>query len=230
VSTWAAPVGAAQRVRVQVTERSDGDLSITGEPVDLTIRRRSIVDRPWVVSTQVHGATVSVLEPGQPIAEIYGARSDAIVTTRTDVAIAAHSADCATVALWSPEGVIGVVHAGWRGLHLGVIAATVAAMGDLGASSFEAYLGPRIGPECYEFGADDLAAMALRFDDGVVSETASGVPALDVTAAVVIDLDRSGVRLAAMAPWCTACEQTRFWSHRARGETARQALVVWIES
>ncbi len=229
MSTWSAPVGADRRVRVYVSERVDGNLAVTGAPEELDRRRRSIINRPWIWSTQVHGADVSVLEPGQSIEDVCGARVDAIVTARSDVAIAAHSADCATVALWSPEGVIGVAHAGWRGLHLGVIASTVTEMRTLGASSIDAYLGPHIGPECYEFGAEDLAAMAARFDSRVIATTAAGAPALDIAEAVRLDLDRSGVTLAGTASWCTACEETRFWSHRARSETARQALVIWIE-
>ena len=78
-----------------------------------------------------------------------------MVTTRADVALAVHGADCAIVALWSPEGVIGAAHAGWRGLEAGVIPASAARMRDLGATSLSAVAGPCIGPECYEFGADE---------------------------------------------------------------------------
>ena len=42
--------------------------------------------------------------------------------------LAIQVADCAPVALWSPEGVLGAAHAGWRGLADGVLPATAEAM------------------------------------------------------------------------------------------------------
>ena len=229
MSTWSAPLGADRRVRVRVTERPDGDLALSGDPVLLAATRRRIVDRPWVWLDQVHGAEVVVLGPSQPIEEVCGARADGIVTGRRDVVIAAHSADCATVAMWAPEGVIAVAHAGWRGLRAGVLAAVADVMRAAGATTIEAYAGPRICPRCYEFGEVELASMVERFGDAVVATAATGAPALDVASAVRIDLDRSEVRLVGSSPDCTSCEQDRLWSHRARHDTGRQALLVWID-
>ncbi|NCY15922.1 MAG: hypothetical protein EBX39_03985 [Actinobacteria bacterium] len=62
----------------------------------------------------------------------------------------------------------------------------------------------------------------------VVATSVTGTPALDVDAAVRIELERAQVRLIESATECTACVQDRFWSHRARGDEERQALVVWI--
>ena len=228
MTTWSAPLGADLRVRVRVTERSDGDLAVTGHPDHLRAARRAIVDRPWIWLTQVHGAEVVSVGSGDSIEQVCGVEADAVVTNRTDVAIAAHSADCATVAMWSPEGVIAVAHAGWRGLRAGVIGATAAAMRSAGASSIDACAGPRICPRCYEFGSEDLALMVARFGEQVVATSVTGTPALDVDAAVRIELERAQVRLIESATECTACVQDRFWSHRARGDEERQALVVWI--
>jgi YfiH family protein len=204
-------------------------MQVDGHASDLDRRRRSIVDRPWVWLRQVHGAEVMVLGDQQAPDEISGAEADGIVTTRRDVAIAAHSADCATVAMWSPEGVIGVAHVGWRGLEAGVIGTTASALSDNGASSISAFVGPHIRPECYEFGTEDLERLSMRFDQRVVATTSSGSPSLDVAAAIAMDLERAGVELVGSSGECTACEVGRYWSHRARGDQQRQALVVWIE-
>ena len=40
------------------TDRSDGDLSVDGDPARLNAARRLVVDRPWTWLQQVHGATV----------------------------------------------------------------------------------------------------------------------------------------------------------------------------
>lgn len=227
-SFTSAPLADGGIVRVVGTERVDGDLGADAEPSGLAVRRRAIVDRPWVALRQVHGR--DVLEVGDGAVESFdGSEADAVVTRRDDVALCVRSADCATLALWSTDGAIGAVHCGWRGLRDGVIEAAVARIGDPAGASVSAVLGPSIGPECYEFGPADLDDLRSRFGDVVVSATADGRPALDVRAGVRATLDRLGVRLVAADERCTACEADTLHSHRARGDRGRQALVVWIE-
>ncbi len=75
---------------------------------------------------------VTVTEPWPPGA---GPRADALVTDRPGLALGIITADCAPVLLADPQaGVVGAVHAGWRGAVAGVLEATVAAMAALGAS------------------------------------------------------------------------------------------------
>lgn len=99
-------------------------------------------------------------------------------------------------------------------------------MTDLGATTIGATLGPCIGPECYEFGAEPLARLADRFGPDVCSRTAAGSEALDLRAAVTAATDDAGVRLVASNPPCTACGDDHF-SHRAHGDQARQLSVIW---
>lgn len=224
-----APMGADRRVRTLCTSRADGDLAVRGAPELLAARRSAIIDRPWVWLEQVHGHSVLVVGPDDDPAAVRGAQADAIVTSRADIAIAVHSADCATVALWSDEGVIGVAHAGWRGLEADILGATVRAMRAAGAVQLRAFAGPSICPSCYEFVGDDLDRMVTRFGPGVVAATATGSVALDVRAAVDISLAAADVALEGRDPRCTSCDVTELWSHRARREQERQALVSWIE-
>jgi copper oxidase (laccase) domain-containing protein len=107
-----------------------------------------------------------------------------------------------------------------------VVERTVDAMRGLGATEITAAVGPCIRPGCYAFGADDLDAVAGRLGERVRARTADGSPALDLPAAVRAALDRSGVVAVDDAGVCTACSPGHF-SHRARGERERQAVVVW---
>jgi copper oxidase (laccase) domain-containing protein len=137
-------------------------------------------------------------------------------------------ADCALVALASPEGVVAAAHAGWSGLVAGVIERTVETMRSVGADRIVAYRGPCIGPECYEFSEPDLDRVAARLGEGVRARTRNGRPALDIPAAVAAALSASGVELAGESATCTACSPVHF-SHRAHGDTGRQAVAVWRE-
>jgi len=210
-SSWTA-LGAA---RVRWTGRSEGHLGL-GASADA---RRAVHDGEWAWLRQVHGATVRVV-PGTPA----GSVGDALVSSATGVALVVVTADCAPVMFSSDAGVIAAAHGGWRGLHEGVVAATVTAMRARGARTITAALGPCIRPCCYEFGPADLETMARRFGPGVVATTTWGSAALDVPAVVRSDLDRLGVGLVEHGA-CTACGSGWF-SHRARRDTERQASLV----
>jgi YfiH family protein len=213
--------------RARFTGRDEGDLGHGGAYVtevspEVGARRQAVLDLPWTWLRQVHGDTVVVVDgPGAGA----GTRADAAVTSNDGCALAVLTADCAPVALASPEGVVGAAHAGWTGLGAGILERTLEAMRALGASTVAAVLGPCIGPECYEFGEEDLARVADRVGPEVRSRTADGRPALDLAAGVRTVLGREGVVLADRSV-CTACTPGYF-SWRARREHERQALVVW---
>jgi YfiH family protein len=202
-----------------------GGGAVVSVRADVAARRRAVVDLPWTWLRQVHGAEVVRVEhPGHAA----GSTADALVSAEPGCALAVLTADCAPVALASAEGVIGVAHAGWRGLASGVLDATVAAMRALGATDIEAVLGPCIHPECYAFGAEELDRVATLLGDSVRAVTAAGGPALDIPAAVRSALTGAGVDPAAIADvgTCTACSAQHF-SWRARREQQRQAAVIW---
>ena len=215
---------------VAFTGRAEGDMGHGGEGVvtvraDVAERRRAVVDRRWTWLRQVHGAdVVRVGAPGDKA----GARADAAVTAEAGCALAVLTADCAPVALASPEGVIGVAHAGWRGVVAGVVEATVAEMRSLGATDIDAVIGPCIRPGCYEFGEAQLDEVAARLGDAVRATTADGHPALDLPAAVRAALGNAGVDGARVDDLgtCTACSPNHF-SWRAGKEQQRQAAVIW---
>jgi YfiH family protein len=173
---------------------------------------------------QVHGAeVVQVARPGEGA----GQAADGAVSAVPGVALAILTADCAPVALFSSNGVIGAAHAGWRGLRAGVIEATVAGMRDLGSDRISAALGPCIRPECYQFGEVELSELVAHFGPEVRGRDRDGAAAFDLPAAVRIALTRAGSELVWDGGVCTGCSSDH-WSWRARQEAQRQAMVVWL--
>lgn len=221
--------------RVRFTGRAEGDMGHGGAYVhdartvrtDVDARRHAAVDRPWTWLRQVHGGGVVYVDaPGAGA----GAAADAAVTDRPGCALAVLTADCVPVAMATPEGVVGVAHAGWAGLLAGVVPHTIEEVRARGGSEVSAVIGPCIRPECYEFGAGDLQRLTDRFGEQVASRTAGGAPALDLAAAVRAALAEEGVDAVDDVGACTACEPgPAFFSWRARRDEQRQATVVWRE-
>lgn len=223
---WSTSVGDGRSAGVVVTDRRHGDFAIAQPRSVLEARQRAVVDAPWSWLHQVHGShVVNVTVPG----EHAGADGDALCTELSGAPVAVQVADCAPVALIGARGVVGVAHAGWRGLVADVIAGLASQMTALDAGSLVAVLGPCIHPSAYEFGAEDLAVVEARFGPGVRGRTTSGGLALDMPATVRLALDELDVPLVHRIGGCTAAEADRRWSHRARNDPQRQAMVVWME-
>ncbi|MGH9106597.1 MAG: polyphenol oxidase family protein [Acidimicrobiales bacterium] len=203
--------------------RAAGDFADPASDEALRAEGR-LVAGPWTWLRQVHGAGVVVAEhPGG----CRGAEGDAAVTACPEAALAVRTADCAPLALSSPEGVAGIVHAGWRGLMAGVVGGAVAAMRELGAGTVAGALGPCIRPHAYRFSPSDLGQVVARFGQRVGAVDASGWPALDLPAAIAAALEEVGAGLAADAGTCTHCSDLH-WSWRARADKGRQVTLVWV--
>lgn len=220
---WQTTLADRSVVTVVATERGAGSLAVTEPIVELDARRRAIVDAPWTWLRQQHGAAVVTAACAGDRA---GAPADGAVTAALDAPLVAIGADCAPIALVSERG-IGVVHCGWRGLVVGVIPATVAAVQALGSDTVRAIVGPCIEAACYEFGAAELALVNEALGADVGATTAHGRPALDLRAGVEVALRAAGVATIECLGGCTACEATRWYSHRARADRGRHGLVVW---
>src|SRR5262249_46618211 len=109
---------------------------------------------------QVHGVTVVEAQHASADTE-----ADAAFTRAPAVVCAIQVADCLPVLLCDRAGtVVAGVHAGWRGLHAGVLERTVRALAAPPATLL-AWLGPAIGPAAFEVGADVFDAYT-RGDPG----------------------------------------------------------------
>jgi len=216
-----------------------------GDARDAVLQNRALAARTIGVEPdrlvglmQVHGAdVVRVTRPWTPGD---GPRADAMVTNRPGVALGIITADCAPILLADAgSGVTGAAHAGWRGAAAGVVEATVAAMVRLGAdpASIVAAIGPCIGQESYEVGAD------LR--DAVVEHRAADasffVPGgreahwqFDLAGYCSARLADAGIGCVTVIEADTAAEEARFFSYRRRtlgggGPIGHQISIISLD-
>lgn len=171
----------------------------------------------WLMR-QVHGADVHVVDG--PL-DAMPPEVDALVTARPGAVLVVRVADCLPIVLADDEArVVGVAHAGRKGVALDVAAATVEAMRDLGARQIRAWIGPRICGRCYEVPEEMRGDVAGRLPVAW-SETSWGTPALDLAAAAAEQLEKVGVSvrdLASTHAVCTYEDEERYYSYRRQGE------------
>jgi polyphenol oxidase len=169
---------------------------------------------------QVHGTKVITVETPWEVGQ--GPDADALVTNRPGVALGVITADCAPVLLHDAgAGVIGAVHAGWRGAAAGVLEAAVAAMEALGATPArtEAVIGPCIGQDSYEVGPD-LRQQVVPTLVGAAAFFRAGRPPdrenFDLAGYCLARLRAAGIAGAHALGVDTFADAERFFSHRRR--------------
>lgn len=176
---------------------------------------------------QVHGRSVRVVDEArdEPVPA-----TDALVTTRPALAVAALVADCVPVLLGdSIAGVAAVVHAGRVGARIGVLPAALAAMRQVGArpADIEALLGPAVCGWCYEV-PERMHVDVGRHLPGSACRTRAGTPGLDLRAGLAEQLAAAGVGKVGLDPRCTA-EDASLFSYRREGVTGRLAAVAVVQ-
>jgi len=151
---------------------------------------------------------------------------DALVTDDPAVTLVVTAADCAQVLFLDPSRrAVGLAHAGWRGTAAGVLAATVAALGDHSGSDpadLRAAVGPCLGPCCAQFSDPrrELPPWCAPFIHG---------DKVDLWAMNRHQLLQAGLRAAHVdvAEVCTVCRRDLFYSHRGdKGRTGRFAAAI----
>lgn len=106
-----------------------------------------------VLMTQVHSADVLVLDDYTDTLPVV----DALVTKVPNIKLTVKTADCAPVLLADGQnGVIGAVHAGWKGAFQGVIENTILKMLEQGADlkHIHAAVGPCLHLDSFEVSSD----------------------------------------------------------------------------
>lgn len=183
-----------------------------------------------VFMEQVHGRDVAVVGPndgGRGSADHSDAIPgvDALVTFDTDLALVVMVADCVPVLLVDPGSGAAAVHAGRRGVELGVVGAAVATLAPHAPDALHAIIGPAIGGCCYEVPASLADEVADAVPEAAAT-TSWGTAALDLPAGVRAQLRGAGVGRIAEVGSCTHCHPDRWFSHRAEPGQGRQAGVV----
>jgi len=188
-----------------------------------------------LTANQVHSATVVTVDG--PWRESGAPKADGLATKVRGLALGVLTADCAPVLFADAKaGIVGAVHAGWRGAKAGVLEATVKAMIDLGADveDVSAGIGPCIAQESYEV-ESGFAAAFMDDDrenrDYLAAAEREGHYLFDLPGYVAGRLKALGVASVETAALDTFADEKLFFSYRratlkGEGDYGRNLSVV----
>lgn len=191
---------------------------------------REILPSEPVWMTQVHGTlpiwidrSLSVPVPA----------ADAALTGLPGVVCAVMVADCLPVFLCDTAGsVVGVVHAGWRGLAGGIIEQSVSVMKKYGNGDILAWMGPAIGPKHFEVGAEVREVFSqhdCQSEQAFVAADNQNKWYANLFLLARQRLAQAGVLAVYGGDVCTYSDPARFYSFRRDGQTGRMAALIWLD-
>jgi len=247
---WLIPDWQVPGVGALMTTRHGG---VSVAPFDSLNLREGLGDDPLAVQrnrlvlaqamrampvyiNQVHGAAVVRLVGADAAPDAPTHTGDASLTTEHGVACAIQVADCLPVLFAAPHGLaVAAAHAGWRGLALGVLEATlraVCAAADCEPGEVQVWLGACIGAQEFEVGKDVLEAFGvstLGAGSARFVTKGAGKWRADLAGLARDRLGACGVRIIGGGRWCTVSDPSRFFSYRRDRVTGRMVAAVWIE-
>jgi polyphenol oxidase len=181
---------------------------------------------------QVHGTDVICTDKPRPL-EYPHLCADAIITNTPGVTLFMRFADCVPIFLYDPtHQVIGIVHAGWIGTVQKLVGISVKVMREKYNSFTEeihAVIGPSIGPDHYQIGADveKKAKESFGVDAEELLFRRDRKMFLDLWKANNYSLRDAGVKNIHVMGICTACHLDDWYSHRGEhGNTGRFGALI----
>lgn len=242
---WGAPPG----VRVFTTTRTGGtslapydSLNLAahvGDSPETVQRNRRILGQSQGWDTeplwldQVQGTTVIRAEDlltsaGGPAA---APQADGVVTMRRELPLVVLTADCLPVAACDKAGtVIGLFHAGWKGLLAGILEEGLHAL-ERPPEEILVWIGPAIGGESYQVGPEVREAY-LAADPAHEADFAADGPGhwkFDLAGAAVRRFASAGVGSVTRNRWDTFRDTDLFFSHRRHAPCGRVGTFMILE-
>jgi hypothetical protein len=192
----------------------------------------------FLMMSQVHGDRIVVAEDLEEGRSAHPSlQCDAVFTARQGTVIGIKTADCVPILLTDrAKGVIGAVHAGWRGTSLHVVGKALGVMMKRFASrprDILAATGPAIGPCCYQVDEQVFSLMENGSGSDAVFRACEekGKWMLDLVKANERELLEAGLprENVVSAGTCTCCRRDLFFSHRGeKGGTGRQLNFIFV--
>ena len=143
------------------------------------------------------------------------------------------TADCLPVFISNSSGtIVGVFHAGWRGLANGILVNAVKTM-SMHSPELIAALGPAISQSAFEVGAEVKEEFSSKFKNAeryfLPSKRQNHFYA-DLYGLAQAQLKQLGVK----SVWqpksaCTYTQSQQYYSYRRDGQTGRMASLIWID-
>jgi polyphenol oxidase len=219
--------GSFGQVDWLITSRQAGDYANTSLKNGFDLNRRNLqnqIGRRLVFPVACHGDSIAQVDESsaENIEKV-----DGLITQFPNIALAALSADCATVLIYAQDTqTICALHAGWRGMKDRILPKALNQMQQAGENNFKVVVGPAICAECY--GVDEARYLEVKQKQPQAAVITDKGFAIDIQKGLISQLQDFKINPEVVSI-CTFESQECF-SFRRDGDAHRMASVIWFNS
>tara|TARA_B100000029_G_scaffold97230_1_gene87534 strand:+ start:1119 stop:1820 length:702 start_codon:yes stop_codon:yes gene_type:complete len=190
----------------------------------LSTAKKMNVENNLAYSSQIHSNSIAVIESPGMVGEY-----DSLVTKKYGIIIAIQVADCVPIYITHKEsGVIGLIHAGWRGSNLGITKDTINLIEKdfhVSPTDITIFVGPSIRSCCYEIGKE----VAEKFTEENIILRGKNNYYLDlininVEQLIIAGIQNHNIRIDKR---CTMCSNNFLHSFRRDGKKAGRNVCLF---
>lgn len=174
-----------------------------------------------IIPQQTHSTNVEMIEKSDGFDVVRVSNGDGLVTSHRGIVLTVMTADCVPIIYFDPvASVIGISHAGWRGVLSDIVKNVISTMEKAGSDrrDIQVAIGPCIGSCCYEIYGERKHDFEAVFDKNIFT-ICEGKTYLDLAKACKSLLLNSGIvnENIEITRVCTACNESAFYSYQRDG-------------
>lgn len=175
-----------------------------------------------IIPQQTHGTNVETVEMSNGSDVVHVSNGDGLVTSQSEIVLTVLTADCVPIIYSDPvAGIIGISHAGWRGVLHDIIKNVISTMEKNGSErvNIQVAIGPCIDSCCYELYGERKHDFEAIFDKSIFANF-EGKTYLSLAKACKSLLINAGIVSAniEMMRSCTSCHESEFYSYHRDGK------------
>ncbi len=196
---------------------------IVKDNIELVSKYLKINPDNLIKPSQIHSANIeTVVENKKDYPDC-----DALILDKKDFAIYLNFADCTPIILYDEKNKTGAIaHAGWRGTAQQIAPKTVLKMKEIYKTNPEdiiALIGPCIGFECFETSSEAISKLKNTIKDtkGLFKDNFADLKGINKR-----QLEDIGVKKFDICPYCTICDNDKFFSYRKENKTKNRHSAV----
>jgi YfiH family protein len=188
-------------------------------------KKLNISSKKVFLLEQVHGDTFYDTKNLSTLS----AEGDALYTTQRNEVLIVKTADCMPLFFWSEiQQLIGVIHSGWKGTHLGISEKLLHHLQTQGYSpqSIHAYLGPCARKQNYEVG-NDLFELFKEYSPEAISPKDNQKYLLGIDIVLRKRLIDNNLPIQFTDSDICTMDDRNYHSHRC-GDKGRNLNLIWM--
>ncbi len=210
-----------------ISTRYFGDIK-TKKNLNRFLGAMNIDTKKIVLAKQIHSEKVSIIDSAKK--KIIN-NADGLITNKKNIALGIVTADCLPIIFHDEnKGIIGVAHAGYKGLIKGIIQQMVKKIKDLNGDlkNIKVCIGPSIGPCCYDVPQKRIKMFDKKLNKLNSFKLRKGKYFLDLKdiAKKILLKEKINIKNIQLSKLCTKCNIDNFFSYRGDGKSFGEFVTV----